>query len=66
MAVTERKIARVGGRLTPEDIAANPRLGRCKHCTGDIFYLKIFKGARTWWHENIETDYDHLAEPERG
>ena len=50
-------------RYTEEDIAANEHLSRCRHCGGDIFYLKIFKEARAWWHEMIEDDFDHLAEP---
>ena len=48
---------------TAADIEANECLSRCQHCGGDIFYLKIFQEARTWWHEVLELDFEHKAEP---
>lgn len=56
---------RVYHGYTKEDIAgSNGRLARCKVCGGDCFHLVIFGDARSWWHEDVELDFRHRAEPD--
>ena len=37
--------------------------GICEVCGEPIFKIIAFKSKRTWWHEDVDVDFEHMAIP---